>query len=788
MSDINHNLDNNDLNNNNLNNNNLNNNNLKKSTFEATIGKNIMGILASVLIFAGLTLFATAVSDYISDGVKLGVIVMVSMALFIVGLVGKRKKKNAFFMSLAGCGIGAVFISIFLAYGYFHMIEMVALYVLLAVWSIAVALIGGEDSSLFRIAGQTGIIVSLIFGVSQLGVSSDADRMIWTSVLVIFFILVSVAYLFIDHKNRTISYQIELISDVVATVFLYGAIIGVEQDLGRIILYSIVSIYSLAILAVYSRHFVNGHTSNIWVVYASVATVITSGSAVVFYIWDFRPHIIYSVIALLFILGIVVINQVSHLEDRNRKIVQIIEYIPAIIFCGLLGEVSSVIGVGLLILPLVCVAYITKDKFYSYLAVIATVIFSFFNSPICGNDEYFLAYCVLICIFVGANVAVNRLQKETLSGAFQKIGLYLVAQIFIFAFYDGICSFVNSTVSEDVNIVFIVSAILCIGATLSSFSRDWKDKSKRDDATRSFLMIVAVCLFVADCIIIYQNNGVIFHLVEAIIMAIIMSMNTKYIIDKNGITTTVCIYNCFKLTVYVYVLLGSLDAAGYIVSAGLIAVAIACIIFGFIKKYRPVRLFGLILSIVSIVKIVLVDIEYNSSITRAITIFVCGIIAFAICLVYNILDKSLDSAANNTAESNKTTNDSYKFEKMPVNNQAPVNHQMQVKVQEPVKATLQNQTVAGTVTENIKVNNTTVTNTTVTNTVNAAVTGMVNNAVPLYFVQYIVPGPDGKPMAQMIPVYKGQAMKPIELMNGMRMQNLSVEQVAMTNGATNTNS
>ena len=36
----------------------------KPRTLEETVGKNIMGILASVLIFAGLTLFATAVNEY----------------------------------------------------------------------------------------------------------------------------------------------------------------------------------------------------------------------------------------------------------------------------------------------------------------------------------------------------------------------------------------------------------------------------------------------------------------------------------------------------------------------------------------------------------------------------------------------------------------------------------------------------------------------------------------------------------------------------------------------------
>ena len=104
-------------------------------TLEETVGKNIMGILASVLIFAGLTLFATAVNEYITDEMKMVVILAISVIMFLVGLVGKQKKHNPFYMSLAGCGIGAIFISIFLAYGYFHIISMLFLYIALGVWA-----------------------------------------------------------------------------------------------------------------------------------------------------------------------------------------------------------------------------------------------------------------------------------------------------------------------------------------------------------------------------------------------------------------------------------------------------------------------------------------------------------------------------------------------------------------------------------------------------------------------------------------------------------------------------
>lgn len=781
-----------------------------KSSFESTVGKNIMGILASVLIFAGLTLFATAVSDYISNEVKLGVIVFVSLALFVVGLIGKNKRKNAFFMSLAGCGIGAVFISIFLAYGYFHMIEMIALYILLAIWAIAVALLGGEDATLFRIIGQIGIIVSLIFGVTQLSGSHGDERIVWTSVLVIFFILISVTYLIIDHKSMKFSYKVELISDVIATVFLYIAVAGVDQDIIMTALFVVISVYSLAILAVYSRQFVDRYSASMWTVFVFVATGITMIAAFCFYGFFGEKQIQYSIIALCYLAVVVVLNELADINKENKKAVVIAAFFVAFIFSYKLGAFSDMFGVSIITAPLVILAYRLKDKTYATLSATGTLLFAIFSSHMWGKEEFFLIYILVAVVLVAANVFMIIAKREDVYSSAQKILLYISTQMIVFSAATKLYEIIDVKENVIIDWVYIIFTILCIIASVTKFGRNWLDTDKYDDVTKVFLIIVNTIQFSFGTCLCYLENNEVYHIIILIMLAASLLINVKYISEKMGNTAAVCIFNCLRVTVFSFVLLSSYEAAGYIVSAGLILVAIGCIIYGFIKKYKPIRLYGLILSIISIVKIVLIDIDYESSVARAVTIFICGIIAFAICLVYNLLDKGLDPSEDRTVETvkkkpgvqnyyavnninnssnynsnNNANNEAVESKEVIVNNEAITNTE-----------TIDNSSAIETnITDNTEdfketVSNKSINSVSYDNTQVIDGTKPVNMSVPIYFVQYVIPGPDGKPMAQMIPVYQGQAMSPAEFMqhpgsmsqnnmvnNGVQIKNMPINHI-----------
>lgn len=79
------------------------------------------------------------------------------------------------------------------------------------------------------------------------------------------------------------------------------------------------------------------------------------------------------------------------------------------------------------------------------------------------------------------------------------------------------------------------------------------------------------------------------------------------------------------------------------ISIASIIFAIISIYYGFIANYKYLRIFGLILSIFSVIKLILIDISYDDTIWRALSFFICGILCFVISVIYNKIDKKIES-------------------------------------------------------------------------------------------------------------------------------------------------
>ena len=100
-------------------------------------------------------------------------------------------------------------------------------------------------------------------------------------------------------------------------------------------------------------------------------------------------------------------------------------------------------------------------------------------------------------------------------------------------------------------------------------------------------------------------------------------------------------YIAFKYTVLMLFILGSFDVVNYAVSICLLVFAIVSIIAGFYKDMVTFRLYGLILSMISIVKLIMIDIKYDSTVENAVSFFVSGVLCFVISFIYNKIDGRL---------------------------------------------------------------------------------------------------------------------------------------------------
>ena len=159
-----------------------------------------------------------------------------------------------------------------------------------------------------------------------------------------------------------------------------------------------------------------------------------------------------------------------------------------------------------------------------------------------------------------------------------------------------------------------------------------------EDKIYRFFHVIANAVLIAY---IYSNESELNPFFVSIILVALFSLNIKNImdtLDKFG-----GVYIGIKYTILTMMILDLFDAAGIVYSILFFVLATACITVGMIIKEKSFRIYGLILSLISVVKLILIDISYDNTIKRAVSFLICGILCFVISFIYNKLDKMIEN-------------------------------------------------------------------------------------------------------------------------------------------------
>ena len=79
--------------------------------------------------------------------------------------------------------------------------------------------------------------------------------------------------------------------------------------------------------------------------------------------------------------------------------------------------------------------------------------------------------------------------------------------------------------------------------------------------------------------------------------------------------------------------------------------ALICIIVGFVGKVKTLRLYGLVLTLTCVLKLVTLDFTNQETIVRVISFIGGGIICFIISAIYNYANRKLFSSSINENKS-----------------------------------------------------------------------------------------------------------------------------------------
>ena len=190
----------------------------EKKDMERTVGRQIMGIAASILIFIGITLFAMLIIPNLTDSIKMAAMFLFSFALTAVGITLMLKKAGGDFgVILAACGMGSVYISLYVTAVYFKSLDDIPLYILLLLWIIFICVLSRKGAYLFHLIGVIGIVVSVFFSFHILESGEPAKTIFLTA----YFIVGSVAFL-ISSKREYKEYLTDAIGIVFSSVSLFS--------------------------------------------------------------------------------------------------------------------------------------------------------------------------------------------------------------------------------------------------------------------------------------------------------------------------------------------------------------------------------------------------------------------------------------------------------------------------------------------------------------------------------------------------------------------------------------
>ncbi len=609
---------------------------------EQTIGKSLMGIFASILIFFSLLFFAAVALPFLNDTIKMILMYVISLGFAITGnLLLIKDKKNKWFLSIAGCGMGAVYISLFVSNLYFKTINDIVLYLCVFVWAVVVCILSRLRSDLFLSIGQAGVAISVFAGVVLCNKVEDVNKLLF---LFIYFI-VTEAVFYISHLNR--EYNKNLLNHIFMAVCLVLLLFAVNADYTEATIQGgIISIlFAMAALALIVLSMVAFRISPKENAAFGVLNSIYFFTAYSALSSQFEnAEIAVLPLAILALIGLEIRFYEKFLQTGSKIAGKLIFQIMLFIYtwsaaCDIhiLEEYISV----MLLLAVGCFLYGYLGNKLSY--KIAGIVYGsiFIISSMNDYLHFIWGLGLFTAIFV-----LQYSYKEQYRN-WMKVISCVMLYIFLMADISRILGKIEMMPTDGEDLIYLV-VIGTINAALSKVPALYHNpltKAKEEGTLIMSGIVQMILMLFVTMIMIFTDSSI--TRILAVFLAICLYAVNSYSLLKIGTGGGGGIYVAIKFTFLAMVICAVYSAPGFLGSMICLVIAVTCTILGFAfgrqngMNLKPVRIYGLILALICLVKLILFDISYDSMLLRAVSFFVSGLLCFGISFIYNLADKKL---------------------------------------------------------------------------------------------------------------------------------------------------
>ena len=609
---------------------------------EQFIGKVAMGVGASILIFIAMVMFATLIIPMFNDTMKMVSMYLLSILLIVAGEFVYKKSKTGYTI-LSACGVGALFISFVATCVYFHAIGQITLYILLLLWVFGVAFHMARNRNLAFVAvGQIGVVVATALAGFSNSVDSDFYLMIG-------FVILAEAIFFISffRKSFVIDF-VNVCSLALSIMILDGIAYWNVMTPGPMV--AIIAVGSIALtgamMYIYVRDLseTEGLLARILNIFICIMFAFLIGSI------DRTLTVQGDWLSMFSVAYTVAMLGVGDCFGGRKGIIatrSVHAFIAIALTIGMMQDVRLGVQLVLMLLAIIY-GWLSREKYYYFLAPIIYIFMGGLDVPTIIWRSMLSVYMEsawpVIAMFIGlALLLVEIVLVRLKEGEFFpfEIVAYFTMMIGIMKCIDEL----RLQVTFDHAMLWT----LCIWVVAQIIIKkcNWCMKSKIPYYIMSGLMLL-LALDVAYIDIggvIETYNSAVTYMPDIMISIIAIlasvaafSINTKELFK---ITPLAGAYIAGKYTLLLIVILNAFSVPSQIMSIVLLIVAAASVAVGFKINNKSLRLYGLVLSIIAVAKLVLIDISYDNSLIRAFSFLVCGLICFAISIAYNRMERRM---------------------------------------------------------------------------------------------------------------------------------------------------
>lgn len=654
--------------------------NEKRKDSEAMIGKYLIGTLSAILIFVACASFASLIWDQVSDGVKLGLMLLFSFSASGAGFYMIQKKRSPIAAVTLGIGAGSLFISILSANLAFHMIGNNMSLVLAGAWAIGFILASQRSKLYFlTVIAYVGSFITLIFGLSLM--QSGADFML----LSLFAICIAAVMLFTSWKANGFEKRTNtLLSLGNFTVLLVGGLAdatlgstklidsGLTHILLLVLIYGLMNLY-LKLLASEKPH----------PLYLFINLAVTLLTGVSIGLLSEAYYDLSTMEGLLIFFGINLIQLAisrTTFQSMERHLTLYYGWVLSFgfMFIGLEGYESPA-GISVIVMILLVSDLVLKRKSPTGLMAGILVLDAVLLNLATG-DHVLCALIGLTDVGLFAYLLWQRLEmpaveKGELSEAALKVMGLLVIVLSCFGTIASLGEALNFDRMSDylsVTIGYGLAAASVIGLLAKGYFKPWapvqliegiKDADAQSDrkveadgkalsvtgAKRINTLKIAsngllIILYIFGLFLMQDVDLLILQFVLTLsVLAVALVQSKELLLRENKDDMISGLWMVIKYLMFAWTAVWSyfdysIDSVLYSV-AGLM-VAIAWISLGFYLKVKSVRLYGLVLTLVMVAKFIIVDLSGENSMTRVIALIVGGVLCFIISYIYNKLSTS----------------------------------------------------------------------------------------------------------------------------------------------------